>query len=694
MRIKTHPLVIGFFLLLSTYFAVPLLWLTMGATKSGYELTTVPWYKFGKTFLLFDNIKMLFTYPGTLFPRWMANSITYSLTSTTIAVLVSTMAGYGLAVYKFKGSKYLQGSILFLAMVPANTLILPLYLMFAGLNLIETPWSVILPATTYPLGAFFVYYYLKTSLNPEVLDAARIDRAGEFRIFWKIGLPMARPAIAIIFLFSFIQSWNAYLLPLIMLSDPKLYPLTVGLGTSYGGPELVIASFVAMLPVIIVFLIMQRQVDINRLFHRPIRKKSWVLSPKGAKYGDNFRTMTDHAIKRNLRVHGADGFRAIACLLVMFHHAAQRFNPDQSAGWIKALHFAGWRSEVGVALFFVLSGCLLSMPFWHAYVNAINGPSLISYARNRIARIVPGVWLSLIVSTLVAVKLLDGEFNPVRFFTGMLFIYSFHYKTFFPVDTNGPLWTVGLEAWSYICLPIVLALIFKFKRSIKTAFIGMLAWIVFLQGLQPLIIKKFMTEDYEKGWNFGMTGGAKLWMPYWNFASFFTMFLLGSVAALAICVIRSKELDQKVRWDIISIAASAAAIFIVLKYEVPGTPDSFTKQAYLSPWYPSLIALALFSGAVGKRFWKVLDNRFFRHVARVSFGLYLWHWLFLTIVERKLPNDYWSNGSNNIYAWLGMIVFTYGVTWAVAGASFKYFESPILRWNRRDIARRSEKSAI
>ena len=690
MRVRTHPLVLGFFILLSAYFAVPLLWLGMGASKSGYELTTIPWYRFGQTFLLFDNIKMLFTFPGTLFPRWMANSITYSVASTLIAVLVATMAGYGLTVYKFKGSKFLQGGILFLAMVPANTLILPLYLMFAGLNLINTPWSVILPATIFPLGAFFVHYYLKTTLNQEVLDAARIDRAGEFRIFWKIGLPAAKPAIAIIFLFSFIQSWNAYLLPLVMLSDPKLYPLTVGLGTSYGGPELVIASFVAMLPVITMFLIMQRQIDINRLFHQPRKIRNWVLSPKQSKLSDNFKTMTEPNQLKNLRVNGADGFRAVACLLVMFHHAAQRFNPDQSASWIKALHYAGWRSEVGVALFFVLSGCLLSMPFWHAYVNALNGPSLIAYARNRIARIVPGVWLSLIVSTYVAVKILGGEFNPIRFFSGIFFVYSFHYKTFFPVDTNGPLWTVGLEAWCYICLPIVLAVVFKFKRNIKFAFLGMFLWILFLQGLQPLIIKKFMTEDYEKGWNFGMTGGAKLWMPYWNFASFFTMFLIGSVAALAICVVRAKGDDLKIKWDVLSVASVIAATFIVLKYEIPGTPDSFTKQAYLSPWYPSLIALALFAAAVGKHFWKIVDNRFFRHVARVSFGLYLWHWLFLIIVERKLPNDYWSNGSNNIYAWLGMVVFTYSVTWAVAGFSFKYFETPILRWNRRDIARRHQ----
>ena len=694
MKIRTHPFVFGFFLIVSAYFAVPLLWLFMGASKSGYELETIPWYKFGQTFLLFDNIKMLFTYPGTLYPRWMENSIVYSLTSTSIAVFVATLAGYGLAVYKFRGSNVLQGGVLFLAMVPANTLILPLYLMFAGLNLIGTPWSVILPATTYPLGAFFTSYYLKNSLNAEVIDAARMDRAGEFRIFWKIGLPAARPAIAIIFLFSFIQSWNAFLLPLVMLSDPKLYPLTVGLGTSYGGPELVIASVVAMIPVLIIFFIIQRQIDINRLFHRPVRRKDWVLTPKNLKLDDNFSSMSDSSIKSNLRVHGADGFRAIACLLVMFHHAAQRYNPDHSATWIKYLHYAGWRSEVGVALFFVLSGCLLSMPFWHAYVNALKGPSLIAYARNRIARIVPGVWLSLIVSTYVAVKILEGEFQPIRFFTGMLFIYSFHYKTFFPVDTNGPLWTVGLEAWCYVCLPIVLALIFKFKRNIKTAFIGMFIWILFLQGLQPIIIKKFMTEDYEKGWNFGMTGGAKLWMPYWNFASFFTMFLLGSVSALGICIVRARKYDQKIWWDVLSLASIVVATFIVLRFEIPGTPDSFTKQAYLSPWYPGLVALGLFGAAVGKKFWKALDNRFFRHVARVSFGLYLWHWLFLTIVERKLPNDYWSNGANNIYAWLGMIIFTYSVTWAVAGFSFKYFESPILRWNRRDLARKAESATI
>lgn len=386
--------------------------------------------------------------------------------------------------------------------------------------------------------------------------------------------------------------------------------------------------------------------------------------------------------KSNIRVNGGDGFRAVACLLVLFHHAAQRFNPDQSAGWIKALHFAGWRSEVGVALFFVLSGCLLSMPFWQNFLSGTEPPSIRKYARNRVARIVPGAWLVLLISTYVAVKVLEGEFQPIRFFTGLTFTYSFHYKTFFPVDTNGPLWTIGLEVWCYILLPFVMFSIYRFGRSANQALIGMLLWLVFLQCLQPLIISTFMTEEYEKGWEFGLTGGAKLWMPYWNLATFFTMFLIGSIAALGICVVRKNKQDQKLKWDVISISAFLLASYLVLKYEIPGTPDSFTKQPYLAPWYPALIAISLFGAAVGSKFWKVLDNRFFSYVARISFGLYLWHWLLLVIVERKLPNDYWANGANNIYAWLGMVTFTYGASWLLAAISYRYFELPILRWNR------------
>ena len=143
-------------------------------------------------------------------------------------------------------------------MVPATTLILPLYLMFAGLNLIDTPWSVILPNMVFPLGTFIMYYYLSLTLNFEAIDAARLDRASDTQIFFKIVLPSSYPALAVTFLLSFIQSWNSFFLPLVMLSDPKIYPLTVGLGTSFGGHILLVASVAATIPVLIIFLALQR----------------------------------------------------------------------------------------------------------------------------------------------------------------------------------------------------------------------------------------------------------------------------------------------------------------------------------------------------------------------------------------------------------------------------------------------------
>ena len=140
MRTKQKPSALIFILVLTSYFFIPLLWLVMSASKTGYEVETIPWYKFGQSFLLIENIKTLFVFPGSLFPRWMANSLIYSFSSSIVAVITCALAGFGLAAYSFKGKKIIQGIILFLAMVPSTALILPLYLMFAGLDLINTPW--------------------------------------------------------------------------------------------------------------------------------------------------------------------------------------------------------------------------------------------------------------------------------------------------------------------------------------------------------------------------------------------------------------------------------------------------------------------------------------------------------------------------------------------------------------------------
>ena len=225
-----------------------------------------------------------------------------------------------------------------------------------------------------------------------------------------------------------------------------------------------------------------------------------------------------------MRISGADGLRALACLLVVWHHTTQRFNPEKSAAWIQGIHFFGMRAEVGVSLFFVLSGCLLSLPFWYSFVNGSPTPKLWFYAINRAARIIPAYWFNLLLCTLVALWVFDLNINWWRLISGLLFINSYHYSSFFPAELNGPLWSIGLEVSCYVLLPAVLFLIIKISKRSSVAIAGIIGCIVILQILNPWVINNFMTSNKLKGWQYGLTGGAKQWLPYWNINTFFTQF--------------------------------------------------------------------------------------------------------------------------------------------------------------------------
>ena len=266
MKLKLHPAAKLFLITLGVYFAIPTVWLFFGASKPIGQLESSPWYKPGSFITLFENIKHLFTSTNSQYTQWFQNSLIYTTTSSLIAVLCCCLAGYGLSIYKFKGRKLLQVIVIFLAMVPSNALVLPIYLTFSKFNLVNTPWSVILPGVVYPLGTFLVYIYLRINLNFEIVDAARMDRCSEFRIFYKIGIHAMVPVLVIIFLFSFVQNWNAYFLPMVMLSETKLYTLPVGLSSSYGGSWLVVATFMSMLPAMLVFLVLQKRIEMNFSF--------------------------------------------------------------------------------------------------------------------------------------------------------------------------------------------------------------------------------------------------------------------------------------------------------------------------------------------------------------------------------------------------------------------------------------------
>ena len=387
--------------------------------------------------------------------------------------------------------------------------------------------------------------------------------------------------------------------------------------------------------------------------------------------------------KQLTRIPGADGLRALACLLVVWHHTTQRFNPENSASWIQDIHFFGMRGEVGVSLFFVLSGCLLSLPFWSSLVNGDPVPRLRFYAINRAARIIPAYWFNLIFCTVIAIWMFDQNINWWRLISGLLFINSYHYSSFFPAELNGPLWSIGLEVSCYVLLPIVLFVIIKNTRKISFAIIGMITWILALQLLNPWIISTFMTSDKAKGWQYGLTGGAKQWLPYWNVGSFFAQFLCGSLAALIIIALRARGTLKSRTFDLSFALFAIAATWLVATRLLPGAPDSFTQQAYVAPFYAILMAGALVSASMSTQIYKLLENKLFAWIAKLSFSVYLWHFFIIEIIQRKFIDKYVYYGLTDSLQWLFVSSIVLCASILIAATSWRFLESPVLKSARK-----------
>lgn len=252
------------------YFLLPLLWLVISSTKDNSDLFTTFGYWFGNGFNLFRNLGDLSTYDGGIFWRWMLNTILYAGVSAVGAAFFATAAGYAFAKYKFPGSTVLFYSVLGAIMIPTTALAIPTYLLFANAGLTNTPWAIILPSLVSPFGVFLMRVYAADAVDSSLIEAARIDGAGELRIFFQVGLRLLGPGIVTVLLFALVATWNNYFLPLIMLNSSELYPLTVGLAqwqtvsASGGGgsqalfSSVITGSLVSILPLIVAFLYLQR----------------------------------------------------------------------------------------------------------------------------------------------------------------------------------------------------------------------------------------------------------------------------------------------------------------------------------------------------------------------------------------------------------------------------------------------------
>lgn len=251
------------------YFLLPLWWLVVASTKSNADLFSSFGLWFADDISIGQNLRDVFTFQDGIFLTWARNTVLYAVVSAVGAAALATAAGYAFAKLRFRGSTPLFGVILGAIMVPLTALAIPTYLLFARMELTDTPWAIILPSLVSPFGVYLMRVYAGGAIPDSLLEAARVDGASEARIFFSIALRLLAPGFVTVLLFALVATWNNYFLPLIMLNSPEWYPLTVGLAqwqaTSQAGSGsqalfsmVITGSFVSIIPLVVAFLFLQR----------------------------------------------------------------------------------------------------------------------------------------------------------------------------------------------------------------------------------------------------------------------------------------------------------------------------------------------------------------------------------------------------------------------------------------------------
>jgi len=258
-------------ILAAAYVLAPLYWLLIASTKSASQLFSTSTFLPPGHLSLGENLGSLFSFAGGDFRYWLVNSAVYATVTALLATAVSTLCGYSLAKYRFRLRRPIFGLVVGSLMVPATALVVPIFMLESYLHLNNSYEGVILPLAVYPFGAYFMAIYARDAVPDTLIDASRIDGAGEMAIFWKVARPVLMPGMATLFLLSFIGAWNNYFLPLVLLGDPHRFPVTVGLGTwaselHLAGasqplyPEVILGSLVSVLPLLILFPFLQKYV--------------------------------------------------------------------------------------------------------------------------------------------------------------------------------------------------------------------------------------------------------------------------------------------------------------------------------------------------------------------------------------------------------------------------------------------------
>jgi multiple sugar transport system permease protein len=265
-RWTSRGVVHALLVLAALYCVLPLIWLVTAATKSMADFSATGAFERGE-WNLGANLRGLFSQDGGVFLNWVVNSVLYAGIGAVLGALICAGCGYAIAKLDFPGRRLLFAITLTGVLVPTTALALPLYLLASQVRVVGTFWAVFIPLLTFPFGVYLARVYAEVAVPDEVLEAARSDGASELRMFAAVALPMMRPGVVTVFLFQFVAIWNNFFLPLVMLTDPKLFPMSLGLYQWHSrvtqfpqyNPLVVTGSLLAVVPLVLAFVVLHRQ---------------------------------------------------------------------------------------------------------------------------------------------------------------------------------------------------------------------------------------------------------------------------------------------------------------------------------------------------------------------------------------------------------------------------------------------------
>lgn len=226
---RSHILVLIALGLLAFYSVAPVWWLIVSSTKTRTDLYQTNGMWFGETNNFFNNLMQMLQYENGIFWAWLGNSFYYAGVGAILCTIVSLGIGYSISKFSYFGRGFVLASIIGSFLIPGALLTLPLFLVFAKVGLVDTVWAVLIPTIISPFGAYLAKVYIDTSVPDELIEAARLDGAGELRIFWSIVMRLMTTGAATIFILIFVTAWNGFFLPLTMLRGSEKWTLTLGL---------------------------------------------------------------------------------------------------------------------------------------------------------------------------------------------------------------------------------------------------------------------------------------------------------------------------------------------------------------------------------------------------------------------------------------------------------------------------------